>query len=361
MNRRTFRRAALATAGAVALALATALPGDAATTEWRFSAYESSLTGSMDSVVALSRTDAWAEGTIYHGQTPVYSQHVLRWNGSTWVGVTVPGSGGYGSSAVSASSASNVWLLGTNADGFDALFRYDGTHWHTMPVPAPSFGDLLVLSATDVWVTGQISCTSSPKTATKCVTDVWQWNGSTWLAHPINSTVYSIGASSVSNVWAVGLGGVNAKGEGTVAAYRWAGTHWTPVAMSHPDMSGWPDIAMASASNVWIEGWRGATAQVLALHWNGIKWQQLVSPRSLAASPGPVPDGSSGVWMGPWALWTGRSWLNTLPVPPFEGGVVTDIAPIPGDPGAYWGTASAQKNSNSTIDHPAMMIYGSVP
>ena len=56
MKRRAFRRAALATVAAAALTAATALPGDAATTaEWRLSAYESSTTGGMTSVVAISR------------------------------------------------------------------------------------------------------------------------------------------------------------------------------------------------------------------------------------------------------------------------------------------------------------------
>jgi hypothetical protein len=363
MNGRVFRRAALAAAGAAALTAATALPGDAATTaEWRFSAYESSLTGGMDSVVALSRTNAWAEGTIYHGKTLVNSPYVLHWNGAKWSAVTIPASSGYYSTQVSASSASNVWVLGTDVNGSlnQKIFRYDGAHWHTMSVPEGNLNNLMVLSATDVWVTGQTTCTTTPKSS-KCVTDVWQWNGSKWLAHPINSSVYSIDASSASNVWAVGLGGVNSKGEGTVAAYRWAGTHWTPVAMSHPDMSGWPNIGMGSASNVWIEGWRGASSQVLALHWNGSKWQQVISPAEDAASPDAVPYGSAGVWMGSYVVWTGRGWISTLPKPPFEGGVIENVDPIPGASGSYWGAASAETNANSSVDHPAMVIYGPVP
>lgn len=359
MNRRAFRRAALATAGAAALTAVTALPGSAATTaEWRLSTYASSVTGSMRSVVALSRTDAWAVGYIYHGSTLVNSPWVLRWNGSKWIGVTIPDSSGYYTSQVSASSADNVWVLGSDANDslHQKLFRYDGSHWHTISVPEGNLGNLLALSATDVWVTGQISCTGA-----KCVSDVWQWNGSTWTAHPINSTVYAIDASSGSNVWAVGLGGVNAKGEGTVAAYRWAGTHWTPVVMSHPDMSGWPDIAMPSASNIWIEGWRGTSSQVLALHWTGSKWAQVVSPASSAASPGAVPYGSSGVWMGPWEAWTGRGWVSTLQNLPASGGGIYDWAPIPGDPGAYWGAGGWEKSSTSTVDHPSMLIYGPVP
>ena len=360
MKRRVFSRAALAMAGAAALTVATALPGSAATTgAWRLSSYASTVTGDMTSVVAISRTDAWAVGNTAHGNTPVNNPYVLHWTGARWTGVTIPGGNGYTSAEVAASSASNVWVLGTNFNGLlnQKLFRFDGAHWHTISAPAGSSVDnLLVLSATDVWVTGQISCTGG-----KCVTDVYQWNGSKWLAHPINSSVYSIGASSATNVWAVGLSDVNSKGEGVVAGYRWAGTRWTPVAMSHPDMSGWPNITMGSASNIWIEGWRGASSQVLALHWTGSKWQRVFSPAGSAASPDATPYGSSGVWMGPWAAWTGRGWVDTLPDLPFSGGIISDIAAIPGDSGAYWSAASVTKTENSTNDHPAMMIYGPVP
>jgi hypothetical protein len=283
---------------------------------------------------------------------------VLHWTGAKWSAVTIPDSNGFTSAQVAASSASNVWVLGTNFNGLlnQKIFRYDGAHWHTMTVPAGGVDNLMVLSATDAWVTGQVSCTG-----TKCITDIWQWNGSTWLEHPINSRVYNIDASSATNVWVVGMSDVDQKGEGVVAAYRWAGTHWTPVIMSHPDMSGWPDIAMASASNIWIEGFRGASSQVLALHLTGGKWQRVFSPAGDAASPGAVPYGSTGVWMGPWAAWTGRGWINTLPDLPFSGGVIEDVVPIPGASGSYWGAASVTTNANSSVDHPAMVIYGPVP
>jgi hypothetical protein len=360
MNRRVFRRAALATAGAAALTLATAMPGNAATTaEWRFSSYASSVTGGMNSVVAISRTDAWAVGGTEHGETPVNSPYVLHWTGAKWSAVTIPDSNGFTSAQVAASSASNVWVLGTDVNGSlnQKIFRFDGAHWHTMSVPEGNLDNLTVLSATNVWVTGQISCTGG-----KCVTDVWQWNGSRWLAHPINSTVYNIAGTSATSIWAVGLGGVNQRtGEGTVAAYRWAGTHWTPVVMAHPEMSGWPDISIGSASDIWIAGWRGTSSQVLALRWTGSKWQQVISAAHIAASPDPVPYGSSGVWMGPWAAWTGRGWVSTLQHLPFSGGSIEDFVQVPGAAGSYWGAASAETSANSSVDHPAMVVYGPVP
>jgi hypothetical protein len=356
MSKRVFRRATLAMAGAAALTAATALPGSAATTaSWRLSFYESSLNGQMTDVAAISKTDVWAVGNLYHGQTLVDSPHVLRWTGRTWVGVTIPGSTGYTSDEVAASSASDVWIIGSNADGASRIFRFDGTHWHTVPAPATGVDDVTPFSATDAWADGETSCTGN-----KCVTDIWQWNGAAWVDHPVNSSVPNISASSAGNVWAIGLGGVNAKGEGTVAAYRWAGTHWTPVVMPHPDMSGWVNAAMSSASDVWIEGWRGTSSQTLGLHWNGSKWSQVTAGDHDAASSDAEPYGSGGVWFGPWYAWTGRGWVNTVQFQTW-GGAVRDFAPIPGAAGSYWGAAQAQTNSNSDVFHPAMVIYGPLP
>src|ERR1700733_3579277 len=138
MRRRVLRRAAVAAAGAAALTVATAMPGNAATTaEWRTSSTASSVTGAMRSVAAVSRSDAWAVGATYHGATLVNSAYVLHWNGAKWSTATIPGSTGYYSSLVAASSTGNVWVLGTDANDSlkQKIFRYDGAHWHTMSVP----------------------------------------------------------------------------------------------------------------------------------------------------------------------------------------------------------------------------------
>ena len=361
MSKRVFRRAALATAGAAALTLATTLPGDAATTaEWRLSGYASSVTGVMTSVAAISKTDAWAVGNTQHGTTPVNSPYVVHWNGSTWSKVSIPGSNGYLSVIVAASSASNVWVLGTdwNDPLNQKLFHYDGSHWHTVSVPeADNLHTLVALSPTDVWVTGQSGCTSPAK----CSTDVFQWNGSTWTAHPIYSTVWNIAGTSATNVWAVGLNNLNSKGEGTLSAYRWNGTKWLTVVMPHPGMYEWPDIAIGSASDIWIEGWRAGSTKVLALRWTGSTWQQVLSGANDSSSVEPVPYGSSGVWLGPWELWNGHAMVATDASLPWANGTMQDFVAIPGASGSFWGAASAEKSANSSVDHPAMVIYGPVP
>lgn len=160
-----------------------------------------------------------------------------------------------------------------------------------------------------------------------------------------------------------GINGVNqTTGEGLVAAYRWTGTRWFPVVMPHPEMSGWVDIAIGSASDIWIEGWRGTSSQVLTLQWTGRKWQQVISAGAIGASPDPVADGSGGVWMGPWVHWTGRSWVIVQPSFAGYAGLNTnDFVKVPGTSGSYWGAAGIYKNDSSTATNPAMVVYGPVP
>jgi hypothetical protein len=89
-----------------------------------------------------------------------------------------------------------------------------------------------------------------------------------------------------------------------------------------PGSSGYSSsqVSASSASNVWVLGTdvngslnrRGTSSQVLALHWTG-------------------------------------------------GGTIHDVVPIPAASGSYWGAASAETSAKSSVDHPAMVVYGPVP
>ena len=45
----------------------------------------------------------------------------------------------------------------------------------------------------------------------------------------------------------------------------------------------------------------------------GRRWNTISAPRSLTTQTPLVTDGRSGVWIGPWAHWTGTRWRSTLP------------------------------------------------
>ena len=54
-------------------------------------------------------------------------------------------------------------------------------------------------------------------------------------------------------------------------------------------------------------------------------------------------------------------WLPPDASLPWADGTMQDFVAIPGASGSYWGAASAEKSANSSVDHPAMVIYGPVP
>jgi hypothetical protein len=349
----------VAAAAAVGIAAAVAPASAASTNEWRVS-YRTSAVGGLYSVAALSRTNAWAAGVLYKGQTLINKPYVLHWNGKAWKAVSIPASNGYYSNDIAASSASNVWVLGVDAGNslHEKMFRWDGAHWHSISVPEVNLGDPVVLSASHVWASGQISCTG-----TRCVTDVWHWNGSAWQDHPIATTVYDMAGTAASGLWAVGVNGQKQLGgAGNVAAYRWNGTHWAPVSMPHPRVSSSPGIAVDSASDVWIGAFTAGGGRGYAMHWNGRTWQALTAPASIAAGTDVVPDGHSGVWLGPWAHWTGRSWSSALTLArPIVGAGIHQLVKVPGTSASYWGAAGIITSETSTTFHPAMLVYGPLP
>jgi hypothetical protein len=73
----------------------------------------SSFSGSLESVTILSATDAWAVGTAHSHLTLA-----AHWNGASWALVPTPDLGSFSQfAAVAASSATNVWAVGTYTTG----------------------------------------------------------------------------------------------------------------------------------------------------------------------------------------------------------------------------------------------------
>ena len=157
------------------------------------------------------------------------------------------------------------------------------------------------------------------------------------------------------------IGSYDTSSGGGSLAERWNGTKWLTVVMPHPGMYEFPDIAIGSASDIWIEGGRAGSTKVLALRWTGSTWQQVLSGANDASSAEPVPYGSSGVWLGPWELWNGHAMVATGVSLPWSSGTIQDFVAVPGASGSFWGAASADKSASSSVEHPAMTIYGPLP
>jgi len=129
----------------------------------------------------------------------------LRWNGTSWVSMTLPATGSTALTGVDARTPSDVWVVGSssNADGTQPyVARFDGTSWRRMATPTIAGGgqltDVVALSPSAVVAVGRSN--GAPL--------VLRWDGTSWTREttPASSNPYLTGAAAAgpNAVWAVG-------------------------------------------------------------------------------------------------------------------------------------------------------------
>ncbi|GLY74469.1 WD40/YVTN/BNR-like repeat-containing protein [Actinoallomurus iriomotensis] len=307
-------RKSLISAGLAAVIVAAgAAPAGAAGQEgWRVT-YLSPDTGydyyGLYDVAATGAHDAWAVGSqtldADHG-----GGTVLRWNGTTWSPVTVPGdTGSFGS--VDGSSPNNVWIMGATNEGAQASWHWDGASWTSASTGTYDVSDVAVIGPKNAWAVGNDyeGGTDGGKAL--------HWNGRKWAQVAMPATARKVGAVAANDVWAVGDGGDQPVAE------HWDGTSWTsstlpevPIPAGESGFSYFNDVVAESSDNVWAVGrlyWgggeelksvkkaRNATLaeaehnQPVIMHWDGSKWSlRLGADGDFALSAG--ADGQGGIW-----------------------------------------------------------------
>ena len=324
----------------------------ASTTSGWSRVFQSGNTGLFQSIDPISKSNIWAAATLFSGNNTVYKPYVVRYNGSTWNTVTIPGATGVSTTTVQSTSASDVWVFGMTSNKQDiaayTAFHWNGSTWRRISVPAlTDLQGTVVLGPSNVWAFGGSGSMAG---------DIFHWNGSSWKAYDttysFNFDPQSISASSASNVW---IGGFRYTNSGTseAVAYRWNGSRWSQASTPHPNVEfGGPSVTVLSSSNVWI-GWITETASV-AEHWNGHTWTKITSPDDVNANGYEiVPDGRGGMWWGPFADWTGSAWINTVSVSPSNsGGGFGPVAAIPGTSSSVM--AAGVVNTGSSVEHPTI-------
>src|SRR5215813_753111 len=143
---------------AIGLAAVVTAPGNAGATTsaaWHLF-YQAHVSGFFTSVAVISKTDAWAAGTLFNGHTILLRPFLREWNGRSWKAVTIPGASNFESQWVAASSAANVWVMGArNGRIMTKVYRFDGSRWHAVPVPVQTWlADPVVFGPNDVWARG---------------------------------------------------------------------------------------------------------------------------------------------------------------------------------------------------------------
>jgi hypothetical protein len=277
----------------------------------------------------------------------------LRWNGVRWRSVHVPGSS-FQANFLAASGPDDVWLLGTAAaTAVTEAFRFNGTAWHAVPMPAVGTPGLpVVLSATDVWFLQNWYCTSVKGHLQSCSTDVWHWDGHSWKSQVLNRAVVAMGGVQ-GHVWLAELTSPQFPGSGSptgrLALFRLDGGGWRRIWFSSPRVDGFfVTVAASSAKDLWVVARpvRQTAQQSGVFHYNGRHWMQLRVPLSQPTQLVPaMPDGLGGVWLGPWAHWTGRRWVDTIPLGGFRGVdcfSINGLATVPGS-SYVWGAGWAHR------------------
>jgi hypothetical protein len=266
---------------------------------WRVTPRQGS--GLLGDVYVTAGGDAWAAGT----------DGILHWDGAQWQ-IAGP-TGGY--SSIQVTGPDDAWGINGSTIG-----HWDGTGWAVVAYPPPfsgtyQFAALSAWSATDIWVVGHWDILGDYQPEI-----VLQWNGSGWSVRAdapsgaapqggceIRRYLERVAAVGPEEMWAYGHqeGGPFPCGPGSVVVHqclsgpcpagspifpsgggeftggalvttndrwlvggglieRWDGTAWTLV--PHPNAGTLGRIVATGPNDAW------ATAENGILHWDGMAW-----------------------------------------------------------------------------------------
>ena len=232
-------------------------------------------------VAASSASSAWAVGVA--SLKPL----IEHWNGRAWQQVASPLLR-HGTraelTAVAAPSSSNAWAVGDAAGTVGPLIEHwNGKTWKLVRTPGRlrnvGLEGVTATSASNVWVVGQYEGAdgvSHPLTE--------HWNGHGWKIVPIANPggagsepfFYQVAAASPKDVWAVGS--YNSGIENFPFFEHWDGKAWKEVPA--PDSGLFYGVTAVSPTSAWGVGADngGRVPQTLIAQWNGEAWTQVPSP-----------------------------------------------------------------------------------
>jgi hypothetical protein len=248
-------------------------------------------TTSLTAVAAISPTAAWAigEGVAGGHFVPVF----MGWNGTRWR--YLPSPVGNGPGGLAAVSARDIWLVGEegttkSAPEYHTLVEHwNGSKWTIVPAPyaykdqKPNIGLSAVSgsSSSNVWAVG--SYQSGPKDDDRSPL-VEHWDGARWQLQPGPNPpgpqglnfLEAIAAVSPTSAFAVGSYETHDASSFLPLTERWNGAHWTTVPNNlQPGLTAsWlTAVAAVNPRYAWAigEGYQGSFIE----KWNGTSWQQL--------------------------------------------------------------------------------------
>jgi hypothetical protein len=268
-----------------------------------------SSTSSLTAVSASSTSDAWAVGRS-EPQRYSWSPLGMHWNGTAWsvstsLASALSGQLGVGVADISPTDAYAIGgHLGSAHTGLVA--QWNGSTWTQLTVPLPKNNNMnsdldaiSANSASDVWIVGTYLFEVNPSDYSEEDYSL-HWNGNSWKIVPMppnpgtNPNVgYALGAikaNSPTDVWAVGEQYNFTTYSSSTLIEHYNGTKWSIVPSPSPGTQGvLNDVTTSNASNnVWAVGdytpTGSSVAQTLTLNWNGNTWNTVASPNGSTGS-----------------------------------------------------------------------------
>jgi hypothetical protein len=196
----------------------------------------------LNSVVAISKNNAWATGMSYNNQEKTQEELIEHWNGKQWSifpHATVPGAFYSWLNSVTACSAHDIWAVGQSVGtaGENTLVEHwNGHAWQIIPAQNPGavanalYGVTCIPGTHQLWAVGNYLQSSEENYQT--LTE--RWNGTSWQIVPspnigtFGSNLMSVTALSANDAWAAG------KGNDQGLIEHWNGTSWNVVSQPVP-------------------------------------------------------------------------------------------------------------------------------
>jgi len=189
-------------------------------------------TSGLFSVSAVSARSAWAAGWADDPSRGTRTTLILRWDGTAWARVPSPTPGneqGY-VNYVTAASDGTAWAAGYAIpnSGSSAerplLMRWDGSTWQAVPVPGAAANTTFYgLAATPAGTAWAVGCTTIKPLGSCHNGLVLQWNGTSWarVEAPAGFKVGGVVVLSATDALAVGSGDPS-----RIFLTRWNGETW---------------------------------------------------------------------------------------------------------------------------------------
>jgi len=240
----------------------------------------------LSAVSASSATDIWAVG-----------QSGVHFDGKKWTAFALPLIAGdltSGLTGVADLAPNNVWAVGDinihEDNPNQVIEQFNGTAWSVATGPAfqptdqPYLNGLAAISPTDMWATGSIL------TLIGCCQDAFplfeHYDGTSWTSTidelNLDSFMFGISAVASNDVWAVGYVGAI----GGTFTEHYDGSAWSAVASPSPGAgeNALLGVVGVASDDVWAVGFYVADfgqdrpQKTLVEHWDGTSWTVVASP-----------------------------------------------------------------------------------